>query len=57
MFGALQSYPVFEYRRVDAAEGSPVASPVDIVEAYATAYRDIFGEQPPALTKSAGSPA
>jgi len=57
MFGALQAYPVFEFRRVDAADGSPLASPVDIAEAYATAYRDIFGEQPPAPTQTAGSPA
>lgn len=57
MFGALQAYPVFEFRRVDDADGSPIASPVDIAEAYATAYRAIFEEEPPAPTKSAGSPA
>ena len=53
MFGALQAYPVLEYRRVD---GLPIASSVDITEAYATAYRAIFGKEPPTAPHSAGSP-
>ena len=47
MFGRLQAYPVLEYRRINRASDTPTASPVDIPEAYATAFRAIFGEEPP----------
>ncbi len=57
MFGALQAYPVLEYRRVNGANGSPIASAVDIPETYASAYRAIFAEESPAHPHSAGSPA